>query len=129
MIKDSLTLDLYRDEQIQVEMEPLAVWCNAKYIEQRVSSIKANENKIFLENGQTVSYDYLAINVGSRTKGANEVKGVWENSLTTRPINDLLGKIERKEQELIKNKITPQLSVCGSGAAGIELTFGFKQRW
>jgi NADH dehydrogenase len=49
--------------------------------------------------------------------------------LTTRPINDLLGKIEKKEQDLIKSGTTPELTVCGAGAAGIELTFGFKRRW
>lgn len=88
-------------------MEPLAVWCKANYIEQTVKAIKANENKILLANGEEVDYDVLAINVGSRTKGAKEVKGVWENSLTTRPINELLPKIQRKEKELLKDNITP----------------------
>lgn len=49
------------------------------------------------EDGTSVSYDALGINMGSRTRGANEVKGVWDYSLTTRPINELLGKIERRE--------------------------------
>jgi NADH dehydrogenase FAD-containing subunit len=41
----------------------------------------------------------------------------------------LLGKIERKEAQLIKDKITPIIAVCGAGAAGIELSFAFKTRW
>jgi NADH dehydrogenase FAD-containing subunit len=69
------------------------------------------------------------VNVGSRTRGANDIPGVWDYSLTTRPINELLGKIQRKEQDLLSKKITPELTVCGAGAAGIELTFGFKARW
>lgn len=110
-------------------MEPLAKWCRADYIQKRVQKIVGNENKIILEDGSQVHYDVLALNVGSRTRGAREVKGVDEYSLTTRPINDLLDKITVKEQHLIKEGITPTIVVCGAGSAGTELSFGFKQRW
>lgn len=71
----------------------------------------------------------MALNIGSKTKDTNQVKGVWEHSLTTRPINDLLPKIEKKEQELKKKGIVPTVVICGSGAAGTELSFAFKARW
>ena len=112
-----------------MHLEPVAHCCKADYIEKRVQLIDAKNNSIVFEDGSNVSYDALGINVGSRTRGANEVKGVWEHSLTTRPINDLLGKIEHREQQLIKDKITPTIAVCGAGAAGIELSFAFKARW
>lgn len=78
-------------------MEPLAIWSNAKYIQNRVKKIIANDNKIYLENGETVDYDVLAINIGSKTKDTGNIEGVWEHALTTRPINDLLPKIQAKE--------------------------------
>jgi NADH dehydrogenase FAD-containing subunit len=80
-----------------VHLEPLANWCKADYIEKRVNHIDAKSNTVIFEDGTNVKYDALGVNVGSRTRGANEVKGVWDYSLTTRPINDLLGKIENKE--------------------------------
>ena len=64
--------------------------------------------------------------MGSKTRDTGNVKGVWEHALTTRPINDLLPKIEKKEQELKAKGITPVVAVCGSGAAGTELSFAFK---
>ena len=82
-----------------------------------------------LEDGSTVDYDVLALNLGSRTRGADETPGVWEHSLTTRPINELLNKIKAKEEYLIVNKIVPTVVVCGAGAAGVELSFAFKKRW
>ena len=89
-------------------MKPLAHWCKADYIESRVHAINATENRIMLENDAgEVKYDYLAVNVGSRTRGANETIGVKEHSLSTRPINDLLGKIQNKEAQLVKNNIIP----------------------
>lgn len=94
-----------------------------------MARIIGNENKLELEDGSTVDYDVLAVNVGSRTKNTYDIPGVQEYSLTTRPINDLLGKIERREQELKDSNTTPKLVVCGAGCAGVELSFGFKNRW
>jgi NADH dehydrogenase FAD-containing subunit len=50
-----------------------------------------------LENGETIDYDVLAVNVGSKTKDTGNVKGVWDHALTTRPINDLIPKVSKKE--------------------------------
>ena len=71
----------------------------------------------------------LVINVGSRTRGSYTVRGVWEFSLSTRPINFLLSNLEAKEKHLIENKIIPNVAVCGAGAAGVELAFSYKTRW
>ena len=120
---------LYSDEDLKIHLEPLAQWCNADYIEQRVVKIAGEENKIYLQNGETIEYDVLAVNVGSKTKNAGNIKGVWENALTTRPINDLIPKVAKKEVELKEKGIIPTVVVCGGGAAGTELSFAFKKRW
>ena len=110
-------------------MPPLAAWCRAEFIQKRVKKVAANDNKVILEDGTEVPYDILALNVGSRTRGGEAIKGVWEHSLTTRPINELLKKIEDKEKDLVEKKIVPVVAVCGAGAAGTELSFAFKKRW
>ena len=91
--------------------------------------IIAAENKVEFEDGSTIEYDWLVLNVGSRTRGSHTVDGIWEHSLTTRPINYLLHNLEVREKYLLENKITPSVVVCGSGAAGTELAFGYKKRW
>ena len=40
-----------------------------------------------------------------------------------------MGKIEKKEQELLESQTIPEVVVCGAGCAGVELSFGFKARW
>ena len=82
-----------------------------------------------MEDGTFVDYDVLALNVGSKTRGAQQTTGVWEHSLTTRPINDLIPKITLKEQEFLAQEVIPTVVVCGAGAAGTELAFAFKKRW
>ena len=120
---------LYEPKDITVELAPLAKWCKAEYIDARVEKIEASANKVHCANGKVVEYDALAVNVGSKTKDTGNIKGVWENALTTRPINDLLGKIEKKEQDLKAKGVVPVVAVCGGGAAGTELSFAFKVRW
>jgi len=89
---------LYSEEDLKIQLPPLAAWCNANYVEQRVERIAGNENKIYLKNGDALDYDVLAVNVGSKTKDTGNIKGVWEHALTTRPINDLIPKIRIKEE-------------------------------
>lgn len=120
---------LYTDEDIMVHLPPLAAWSQAEYIEKKVEEIKGAENKIRCSDGSWVEYDVLVINVGSRTRHTQKVPGVWEHSLTTRPINDLLPKIRTKEEELKAKNVIPKVVVCGAGAAGTELSFAFKARW
>lgn len=91
--------------------------------------IEAKENKIYLDDGKVLEYDVLSLNIGSRTKDANNVKGVNEFALTTRPINYMLDKIIKKERELKDKNIIPTVVMCGAGAAGTELSFAFKTRW
>jgi selenide,water dikinase len=120
---------LYKDEQIMIMLAPLAKWCGADFVQKRVKEVRASQNKLIFEDDTELEYDVLALNVGSRTRGATTIPGVWDNSLTTRPINELLGKIQRKEEELLSNNIIPKVVVCGGGAAGVELSFAFKNRW
>ncbi len=76
-----------------------------------------------------LEYDLLIVNVGSRTRSSHHIPGVWEHCLTTRPIAPLMNKIVEKENFFLKKNIIPVVGVCGSGAAGIELAFAFKNRW
>jgi len=116
----------YKDSDIMVHLEPLAKWCQAEWIDSKVTKIEGDANKIHCSNGQVIDYDVLAVNVGSKTKHTNNVKGVWEHALTTRPINDLLPKNEKIEQRFKDEGIVPTVAICGAGAAGTELSFSFK---
>jgi selenide,water dikinase len=110
-------------------MKPLAAWCKADYIQKEVTRVQGDQNRIHLEDGTTIDYDLLVLNVGSRSRGSHSVPGIWDHSLATRPINHLLASIEKKEKWLLDNNVTPSVAVCGAGAAGTELAFGYKARW
>lgn len=119
----------YVDNDITIHLEPLSKWCRAEYIEKKVIKIVANENRIIVEDGSSIEYDLAVINVGSRTRDRDRTPGVWEYSLSTRPINFLLSNIVAKENYLLENNVIPIVAVCGGGAAGVELAFSYKTRW
>ena len=95
----------------------------------KVARIEANANKVHFADGGSIDYDILCVNVGSKTRDTERVPGVWEYSLPTRPINNLLERISKKEQDMTAKGIIPRVAVVGSGAAGVEMAFAFKQRW
>lgn len=105
------TAAIYDPSQIQVELGPVAKWCNVDFIQKKVTKIKADRNEVELADGSRLGYDVLAINVGSKTKGTHDVPGVDKYSLTTRPIDELIPKIMKKEQELKAKGITPKVVV------------------
>ena len=117
---------LYKNEDLQIEMAPLAKWCNADYYEKQVSKVVGKENRIELTDGTSLDYDALILNIGSKTFGTKTIPGIWEHALTTRPINHLIPKIMTKENELKEQGVIPKVVVCGAGAAGTELAFAFK---
>lgn len=54
------------------------------------------------------------------------VPGVSEFAIPTRPISELVSKIERFEHEHERFDHVPHVVIVGAGAAGVELAFAFK---
>ena len=125
----SILSSLYSEEDYIIHLDVLARWGNCEYIQSSVIKIIGAENMILLENGQQIYYDVLCINIGSRWNQKNQIPGVLEYSLITRPIRNLLTRIIDKENEFRKNEVVTEVIICGGGAAGTELSFSFKARW
>ena len=121
--------DLYEEDELKINLEALAKWSGAEFILGKVSRISGDDQRVYLEGGQVIEYDLLSINIGSKTKAVDHIPGVWEHSLTTRSLNELIPKIKRREVDLKVQGIVPEVVVCGAGAAGTELSFAFKARW
>ena len=70
-----------------MDLRKLAYKCNAEFLRLRAVKIEPKFNMLILEDGTEVKYDILSVNIGSRTLGTQTVPGVWDHSLTTRPVN------------------------------------------
>jgi NADH dehydrogenase FAD-containing subunit len=73
----------------------------------------------------TIPFDYLVIDVGSISKSVDDIKGVKEYTITTRPIAQMIYKLDNFEANSTKTKI--DVVIVGAGAAGVELCFTVRQ--
>ena len=120
---------LYEPSEIQMELRPLAEWAGARFIHAQVTGIDPDQKKVFVDGRPPISYDVVSINVGSTTRGTEDIPGVKEYALTTRPINRLLDKLQDFERNHPVWKKPPRIIVAGAGPAGIELSFGLYHRF
>ncbi len=60
-----MPFDTYTEEQVQKPKKQF-VPSNVNYIEQGIDKIVADENKVLLENGQTLNYDLLIVATGCK---------------------------------------------------------------
>ncbi|KAL7549324.1 hypothetical protein ACHAWF_012595 [Thalassiosira exigua] len=104
---------------------------------------------------RAIPFDVVSIDIGSTTRDFSSIPGAREHTISTRPISDLVRRIQ-KEDEVLREKLKQwalrwqlyetTLSICqtfskgelpdgakvvvvGGGAAGIELSLALRSRW
>jgi selenide,water dikinase len=118
---------MYNIDEIQIQLQPLCNWCGANFILDTAISIDEKEKIVYCKE-RNVKYDILSIDVGSTTKGM-DIEGVKEFAICTRPLSNLLEKLENFEKEKNELNHIPKVIIVGGGAAGVELSFVFKARF
>lgn len=124
---------LYQKEQVRIDLVSLAAYCGIQFIRARVTGLDRAGKLVLTDSAKRkekqIPYSYLSINIGSRTLGTYSIPGVLENTITTRPISDLLRKLEEFESSHPTWPAPPRVAIIGAGAAGIELCFGMHARY
>lgn len=143
---------LYRPEDTLLHLGPLAEWSGIEFINDRVIDIDLQQNLIHLQNdgtssssssskSSTIPFDVVSLDIGSASRGLNEIPGAKEYTIPTRPISDLVRRLEAETAALKKSTMTAQTAdddddgkfvdvvVIGGGAAGLELSMSLAGRW
>lgn len=122
---------IYQPEDTLLHLEPLADWAGIEFINQKVVDIDLDKNLIFVENDldNPVTYDVLSLDIGSTSRGLHETSGAKQHTIPTRPIADLVRRLEEESERLKANPHPVHVVVVGGGAAGIELSMSVKGRW
>lgn len=147
----------YDNQESYIDLEKFSEIHKCNFINEKVIEILPKEGKILFEKKQSfeiiqndididitikknpfhksfieLKFDLLSINVGSKTFNNGKVKGVEEFSIQTRPISDLLQKIqnfEKKIEHKLNQNSNIKIVIVGSGVAGIELGFSMLERF
>lgn len=107
-----------------IDLNRLCQWANVRYIRGTVIGIDADKNTIEIDNGQTVIYDQLSIDVGSTPDLS--VPGAREHAVGVKPVSQF-GEIWNSLLHASETA-TGEWGVVGAGAGGVELVLGMAHR-
>jgi selenide, water dikinase len=157
----------YSPQETQIQLQPLAQWAGIRLVHKMVVDIDVNAKVVLVESVSQINnennndddddedtsspsiipFDVISIDIGSTSRGLDDIPGAREYTIPTRPIADLVQRMEAKTQELLQPQ-QPQLKsihdnnhqqpppppsldvvVVGAGAAGVELSMSIRGRW
>jgi selenide, water dikinase len=132
----------YTPEETQLRLSPLAEWADIRFIHDTVLDIDFQEKSIYLKGAPMIpiSFDAVSIDIGSTSRGYTTCPGALQYAIPTRPIDQLIYRLESAAQvrplttSLGENSVADEsmprrLVVVGGGIAGIELSMVIVGRW
>jgi len=136
---------LYNLHQTRIALDSLAKWSDIDFICGKVVGMSfSNDGKkiVLVEvkdgyGGTTkkkevqFEFDLVSIDIGCTTRLHASLPGAEKYTISTRPISDLVLRIQQEEEEMIKKQPNEvqEVVVVGGGAAGIELSLAIRARW
>ena len=119
LLYEILTDELQRWE-IAPNYQKLLLGQKIQWLQDKVTGINLEQNQAFLATNSYLTYDYLVLALGGKTKFAN-IPGLEQYALTFRSITD--AEILKEKLRIFKasTKLKTSIAVIGAGANGVEL--------
>ncbi|HEV2132467.1 MAG TPA: FAD-dependent oxidoreductase [Longimicrobiaceae bacterium] len=112
----------YESEEARFQPPRLARAAGAEWVRGRVVRVDAAARRIHLEEGGSLAYELLSLDIGSRLT-ADELPGVCEHALPVKPMRRALrlGETAEEAVERASPARPARIVVVGGGAAGVEI--------
>ena len=118
---------LYGEEEGWIDVAALAARAGATYLRDRMLSLDPKRGAIETEKHGTLSYDVLSLDVGSRPRGMDAVRGA-RIVVGAKPVEEAAPRIARFLDEARAGKIPARVVVAGGGAGGLEVAFALRKQ-
>lgn len=119
----------YQADEAFINLAHFCKKLGVRFITASVGEVDTENQQLILDNGSTIDYGLLSINIGARTN-IDAIDGASISGVTVKPIDQLLAAIEQFTSSLSADD-NKTLSVVGGGVASIEvilaLVYRFKQ--
>jgi selenide,water dikinase len=117
----------YRAGDLEIALRPLARRARARIVLGEAIRIDTDASVVHVKGEASVVYDVASLDVGSTVAG-KDLPGVREHAIPTRPIADLVERIDAVLRQTTHEHSEHRLIVVGAGAGGVELAFCFEAR-
>ena len=111
---------IHRVQETYINLERLCQFAGARFLCGKVIGLELVTKRLLLDNRPSLHYDVLSLNIGSVPEF------VFDGALSIKPISEFEKHLHFLDQNI---KTGQTLTVLGSGAAGIELSFSLRARY
>jgi selenide,water dikinase len=126
MVPAHLAGEYFRDE-ISIDLVRLCRAAGVRFVAERVTGIDPAARRVLFDGRPPLAYDALSLGLGS-LPALPDGAAASDSSWVMRPLENLLGQIDRLEQDLKRTPRPLHLVVVGGGASGCELAVAIHQR-
>lgn len=119
----------YEIRDLEIDVQALADRAGARTVVARATSIDSTRRHIVLADEAPLPFDVASVNIGSTVAGL-DLPGIRQFALPTRPIGDLVHRIETLITDLREEteRDVFRIVVVGGGAGGVEMAFTLQAR-
>lgn len=128
---------IYSQSDAFIDLESLAEWADIEFVKDRVIDIDVDAKVAITQGNRKLRFDAISIDIGSTSRGLLDIPGAKDYTISTRPISELVRRIEVETNILkqgnnydgVSQASIVNLMVVGGGAAGVELALNLLGRW
>lgn len=113
----------YRLDEARLDLRRLCAEARATLVLDRVEAISATTRSVTLGRGESLPYDLLSLDIGSRPAGAERVRDLASVAVV-KPIERAIANITAA----LAGGVTRRVAIVGAGAGGVELAFAIAAR-
>jgi selenide,water dikinase len=116
----------YPREALEIDVRPLALRAGARCIVAPATGLDPSARRLVLAGRPPLVYDTVSFDVGSTVAGL-ELPGVREHAIPTRPIGELVRRVD-EVLAAARARDPARIVVVGAGAGGVEVAFALAAR-
>lgn len=111
----------YQLEDTHIDLPRLCQWAGVRFVRARVTALDSRLNRLTLDDGSTLDYDWLSLDIGS-TPALDLVPGAREHAIPVKPVASFRARWQQALDHWPQQDQAVKVSVVGGGAGGTEIS-------
>ena len=111
----------YQTEDSHVDLPRLCQWAGVRFIRARATALDSRLNRLTLDDGSTLDYDWLSLDIGS-TPALDRVPGARQHAIPVKPVASFRARWQQALDHWPQQDQAVKVCVVGGGAGGTEIS-------